>query len=270
MKTISLIFLVSFFTTTALASDYCAGNIIEKSQATIRLYDPQKTVLRQVVILPPTGGENKADRRLARELCQRGHLVKVVDYPQEEVTAADFEGHERVTKQILGIFSDFFSREKLPTTLVGASLGGIYASLIYSLALSDDPEWTNLRLVDTLVTTVAGGSLPDILATSTLPTVKKTREERLATGRFSNISEYRNYLDSLIFTDALKLLHTNKRVLFYGSTNDTVVPTKTQVTLSQALAGETYWIKGLGHSGTVAYVYYSKASEISFFIRKLP
>ncbi len=268
MKTLILILLS--MSTNLFAGDYCAGKIIEKNEATIRLYDPQKSVSRQIVILPPTGGENKADRRLAKALCQRGHLVKVVDYPQEVVTAPDFEGHERVTKDILKVFSDFFSREKYPTTIIGASLGGIYAGLIYSLAQGQDPAYEHLRLVDSLVATVAGGPLPSVLATSTQEAVMKTRNERLASGRFSNIEEYRSYLDGLIFTDTMKLLHTNKQVLFYGSTNDTVVPTKTQVTLSSALLGQTFWIKGLGHSGTVAYVYYSKASEISFFIRNLP
>ncbi len=248
----------------------CQGLVSEKSDVTVRLYEPKTPASRLVVILPPTGGENKADRKLAFTLCASGFLVKVVDYPQPVVEAPDFEGHERVTKLIMNVFSAFLAKETLPTTVVGASLGGIYAGLIYSLAIGNDPMWDNFNRIDSLVATVAGGPLPAVLATSSEKTVQRVRGERLATGRFSNLDEYRSYLDSLIFLDTMKLLNTNHQVLFFGSTNDVVVPTSTQKTLSEGLAGETYWINRLGHSGTVAFVYYRRGGMIARFLKNLP
>lgn len=245
----------------------CNGKVISKTDVTVRLYDPEKPTLRQVVILPPTGGENRADRKLAKSLCNKGHLVKVVDYPQPQVTAEDFEGHERVSRYTVTILDAFFLTETKPTTVVGASLGGIYANLLYSLSQNPESPWKNLSVVDSLVSTVAGGPLPQVLSYSSLDWIKKVRSLRFKTGKFSGIEDYQNFLDQIIFTDVIKLARTNGNVLFYGSTNDTVVPTATQRNLAEKLKGQTHWIKGLGHSRTVAYVYYFRDDEISRFIR---
>lgn len=247
----------------------CSGNVVSKNDVTVRLYAPKSPTLRQVVILPPTGGENRADRKLAKSLCKKGHQVKVVDYPQPEITAEDFDGHERVTKNIVTTLDGFFQNEIRPTTVVGASLGGIYATLLYSLSQNPESPWKNLSVIDSLVTTVAGGPLPQVLSYSSLDGVRTVRSQRFKTGRFSGIEDYQNFLDQIIFTDVIKLSRTNGNVLFYGSTNDTVVPTATQKNLAEKLKGETHWIKGLGHSKAVAYVYYFRDDQISRFMKKL-
>lgn len=262
-------FLFVFLFLPVLSWAACDGKVISKDVVTVRLYDPEKPTLRQAVILPPTGGENRADRKLAKSLCRKGHLVKVVDYPQPQVTAEDFEGHERVSKYTVTILNDFFANETKPTTIIGASLGGIYANLLYSLSQNPESPWKNLGVIDSLVSTVAGGPLPQVLSYSSLEWIKNVRSKRFKTGRFSGIDDYQSFLDQLIFTDVIKLARTNGNVLFYGCTNDTVVPTATQRNLAEKLKGQTYWIKGLGHSKTVAYVYYFRDDQISKFIKGL-
>ncbi len=244
----------------------CSGELSETGKVKIRLYSPRSSVTRQVVILPPTGGENRADRNLAKELCSRGHLVKVVDYPQFVIAPEDFDGHERATIETMNALSGFFENETLPTSIVGASLGGIYASLVHSLAIS--PEWKNFAVVDALVTVVAGGSLAEVLTYSTLDHVKKTREARLAGGTFRTLQDYQNFLDEHIANDLLKLARTGN-VLAFTSNKDSVVPTKTQLALAEAHGVKPIRVSRLGHSGTVAYVFYRKIGTIHQFLKDL-
>ncbi len=244
----------------------CSGDLSTIGKVTVRLYSPKAIPDRQVVILPPTGGENRADRNLAKELCSRGHLVKVVDYPQFVIAPEDFDGHESATINTMSALSDFFEKESKPTAIVGASLGGIYASLVHSLAVS--PEWKNFAVVDALVTTVAGGSLAEVLTYSTLDHVKKTREARLAGGTFRNLQDYQNFLDGHIATDLLKLARPGN-VLAFTSNKDSVVPTKTQLALAEAHGVKPMRVSRLGHSGTVAYVFYRKIGTIHQFLKNL-
>ncbi len=264
--------IISFFvflhTLSAFAlTPSCFGEISTRGEVKIRLYSPQSNVVRQVVILPPTGGENRADRNLARELCQRGHLVKVVDYPQFTIHPDDFDGHERATTNTLKALSGFFEKESTPTTVIGASLGGIYASLVHSLAKS--PKWESFSVVDSLVTTVAGGSLAEVLTYSQLDHVKKTRDGRLAGGRFRSLPEYQEFLAGFITTDLLKLAMPGGKVLAFISNKDKIVPTRTQVALAEAHGTKPVRISRLGHSGTVAYVYFRKVAQIHGFLTKL-
>jgi hypothetical protein len=268
MKIFILLILNLSITATA-GTGTCTGAKSISGEITVRLYDPHHEASRLVVILPPTGGENVADRNLAKSLCKKGQLVKVLDYPQPPITPEDYDGHERITRQIITAIDSFFAGETRPTTLIGASLGGIYASLLYSLALRDNSEWKNIRLVDSLVAIVAGGPLPVVLTQSEQKDLKQIREERLNTGAFMNLADYQRFMNERIFTDAIKLMATNGNVLFYGSTNDKIVPTKTQKTLSSKFGGKTHWIRGLGHVGTIGYVFYTKAEEIDEFIREL-
>ncbi len=244
----------------------CSGELSESGKVKIRLYSPRTPGIRQVVILPPTGGENRADRNLAKELCSRGHLVKVVDYPQFVIAPEDFDGHERATIDTMNALSGFFEKETAPTAIVGASLGGIYASLVHSLAVN--PEWKNFAVVDSLVTTVAGGSLAEVLTYSALDHVKKTRESRLAGGTFRTLQDYQNFLDDHIATDLLKLARPGN-VLAFTSNKDSIVPTKTQLALAEAHGVKPIRVSRLGHSGTVAYVYFRKIGIIHQFLKQL-
>lgn len=265
MKTILSLILFTFFS--AAIAGTCSGDISSIGKVKVRLYSPKDTGPRQIVVLPPTGGENRADRNLAKELCQRGHVVKVVDYPQFTIAPEDFDGHERATVNTLNALSGFFQNESKPTTIIGASLGGIYASLVHSLATSI--EWKSFAIVDSLVTTVAGGSLAEVLTYSQLDHVKKTREGRLSTGRFSTLEAYQNVLEQHISTDLLKLARPDARVLAFTSNKDLIVPTKTQLALARAHGVSPIRISRLGHSGTVAFVYFRKIGTINKFLKSL-
>lgn len=265
-RIMKFIILISLCLPTLTYAGICNGELSESGDVKVRLYSPTKPTPRQVVILPPTGGENRADRNLAKELCSRGHLVKVVDYPQYVIAPDDFNGHENATQNTVKNLSAFFANETTPTTIIGASLGGIYASLIFSLAQS--PEWKNFQQIDALVTTVAGGSLAEVLTYSTLDHVKKTRDARLAGGQFRNLQEYQAFLDGYIFMDLLKLARTGK-VLAFTSNKDSVVPTRTQLALAAAHGVKPIRISRLGHSGTVAWVYYRKVGIIHQFLKQL-
>lgn len=257
-----------FFTTTAFAT--CEGLKVDtKIMANISVYTPKNPTDRQVVLLPPTGGENVADKALAKALCKMGHLVKVVDYPQDEAVVDDYNCHERITNEVLQIFNQVFAGETKKTTILGSSLGGIYAGLVYDLALSNKPEWKNFSVIDSAVLTVAGGPLPTVLTYSTLTGVKTIRDARFATGMFKDLQEYEEYLDQRIFTDVVKLNRSNGKLLLFTSNNDKVVPTKTQLELARAYNVKPIVVKHLGHMGTIAFVYFTQAKKIHSFLKSI-
>lgn len=235
-----------------------------------KTYTPKgKESSGQVLVLPPTGGENFSDRRIARKLCRSGLLVHVLNYPQPSGMTLDLGIHERTTQLVLNSVEDFMLEYPQPTVIVGASLGGIYASVIYSLAIDKNPDYEAFFPVKGLVTAVAGGSLVDILMNSKIEGAVQQRQLRMSSGVYRDREDYRDQLERAIFTDPLKLARPSDSVLSYISLNDKKVPTKNQFQLARAHGAKIRTIRLLGHPSSVLYTYYSQGNEISYFIKKV-
>jgi hypothetical protein len=225
---------------------------------------------RQVIILPPTGGANFADRSLFDALCARGHQVTLLDYEQKSGISLDFGIHDRLSKEVLAVIDNQLANTQLPATLVGASLGGLYASMAFSYSRTQQKEFLHLKWIDKIVITVAGGPLADVLTFSEAEQVRQQRELRLNRLGIKSLQEYKSALEKNIFYDPLvwaqPMLRT--RVLMFNSSNDAVVPSKTQESLWEAWGKpEAEWLT-LGHEYSVGYVYLFYLDQMDRFLKK--
>ena len=240
------------------------------SDTSLKTYSPLRNMSTgQILLMPPTGGENFTDRKIAKKLCRRGLEVHVLNYPQPSGLTLDLNVHERITRMVLKSVSDFMMQHQKKTVLLGASLGGIYASLIYSLAMDANPDYPSFAPIKGLVTSVAGGPLADILVYSKIEEAIQQRRMRLGSGVYQNRADYREQLDRAILTDPLRLARKSDAVLSYISLNDEKVPTRTQFKLARAHGAKMRFIRVLGHPTSVLYTYFTQGDEIAYFAKKI-
>ena len=230
----------------------------------------KRKAVTQVLILPPTGGANVADRFLFKTLCQRGHQVTILDYEQKSGLTDDLGIHDRLSQDILHQINQFLRLKEMPTVLIGSSLGGLYASTAYAYALTDQTEFESLKWIRGIVLTAAGGSLAEILSTSNQEDVIKQRSLRFQNLQIEKRSHYLSMLNQNIFYDPMKwaspLVRSN--VLMFNSTNDKVVPSATQEKLWRAWGKPKVIRISKNHLLTIAKVYFFEANRIDHFLRK--
>jgi hypothetical protein len=158
----------------------------------------------------------------------------------------------------------------MPTVLIGASLGGLYASTAYSYSLTDQTEFESFKWIQGIVLVAAGGSLAEILSTSNQEDVIKQRTLRFQNLRIEKASYYLSMLNQNIFYDPMKwaspLVRSN--VLMFNSTNDQVVPSATQEKLWRAWGKPKVIRISKNHLLTIAKVYFFEANRIDQFLRK--
>jgi hypothetical protein len=230
----------------------------------------QTKAARQVIILPPTGGANAADRSLFKALCKRGHEVTLLDYAQPSGLTTDLEIHDRISREVLGEINRFLFENPKPTSLIGASLGGLYASMAYSYSLTKQTEFQSLKWIDSMVLTVAGGSLADVLSYSEQEGVLAQRELRFEKLNFESIEDYSAELERNIFYDPLKWATPAARanVLMFNSINDDVVPSFTQEALWQGWGEPEIERFSTNHPLSIARAYFLKVNRIDRFLNR--
>jgi len=235
--------------------------------------------LRQVVILPPTGGVNSADKALFKALCQRGHEVHILDYQQKSVLTSDLKIHDELSREVLGEINQFLKHTQKPTILVGASLGGLYASLAFGYSFEhleapsvEPPEFPDLLWIRAVVLTVAGGSLAEILAQSDLKPVREQRNLRFNELGLVDLNDYKGRLNSAITYDPMKWAKPSERnrVLMFISENDNVVPSQTQEKLWKAWGEPPVIRLSTNHQLSIGFVYFFLSERIDKFLRTLP
>ncbi|MCE3009756.1 MAG: hypothetical protein LW875_03995 [Proteobacteria bacterium] len=225
----------------------------------------------QIIILPPTGGANSADRSLFKALCRRGHEVRILDYSQKSGLTTDLSIHDRFSREVLTEIDRLLGRTEKSTVLIGASLGGLYTSMAFGYSLENQAEFPNLPWIKAIVLTVAGGQLSEILANSELKAVKEQRELRLRELSISGIQDYQLQLEKAISYDPLKWARPDKKnkVLMFNSNNDSVVPTSTQEKLWKAW-GEPQVVRlSTNHQFSIGRVYFFMEDRIDSFVKGL-
>lgn len=269
MKPLLLFVFVIYASTVAAGCKVPRQSQIDE-QTGLKTYTPKGKVSEgQVLVLPPTGGENFTDRKIAQKLCRRGLEVHVLNYPQPSGLTLDLGVHERTTQLVLGSVKEFMLQYPNPTVLVGASLGGIYASIIYSLGTQHADAHPAFAPVKGLVTAVAGGSLADILVASKIEGAIEQRRLRFASGAYRDRADYHARLEQAIETDSLRLARPSDAVLAYVSLNDEKVPTRTQFQLARAHGARVRTIRVLGHPTSVLYTYFTQGDEIAAFAKRI-
>jgi hypothetical protein len=214
------------------------------------------------VILPATGGENFLDRQLAQNLCELGVSAVIFDYRQGTTSLLDIQGHDRVALEFFNSFRQFLEIQAKPSVVVVASLGGLYASMSFGLHLPG---------IEGAILTVAGGSLGEILGTSTLDLLIQQRLARQEQYHLKSSVDYVDFMKGQIKYDPIKLADPlmSQRLFMLSSSRDSAVPTKTQEQLWQAWGGPRRVIRPLNHAFSIAYYYSFYAEEMADFIVSL-
>lgn len=223
----------------------------------------------QVVVLPPTGGINSADRSLARQLCNKGNTVRIFDYLQPTIEF-DLSVHDRAVATTLKDLDLLFDIFPYPTVLIGASLGGIYTSLAYG-ASTQNGLFRDLHRIQGVVTVVAGGPLGDVLANSSQEIARDQREQRMKTYNLKTITEYAQFLNSIITYDPIKwaLPSRASSVLMLTSSNDEFVSAEAQEALWKAWGQPQRKVYNVGHKLTIARAYFFYADHIAEHVDKV-
>jgi pimeloyl-ACP methyl ester carboxylesterase len=223
----------------------------------------------QVVVLPPTGGINSADRSLARQLCNKGNTVRIFDYQQFKAEF-DLSVHDRAVLTTLKDLDLLFDIFPYPTVLIGASLGGIYTSLAYG-ASTQNGIFRDLHRIQGMVTVVAGGPLGDVLANSKQEIAREQRDQRMKAYNLKSTAEYAEFLNSIITYDPLKWAQPNRAgsVLMLTSSDDDFVSPEAQEALWKAWGQPQRRVFNVGHKLTIAQAYFLYADYISNHVSKI-
>lgn len=155
--------------------------------------------------------------------------------------------------------SSYFDPTKVG--ILGSSLGGVTALQLAGV------ESHRLRAI---VTLVAGGNIPEILATSQQRRVKKLRRRRMENLSIESPEIYEELLRKTIRHDPLYFSHKvpKDKVLMIISNSDTAVPTANQRLLHQALGKPNSFEYSLGHIPTILYVAIMDFDKITSFLDK--
>ena len=238
---------------------------IRRSEARVIFdhYEPRAGAQAQVLILPPTGGENLIDRLYARNLCKRGLaavLVKTWSYDTE--TSLDLSVHDNGYKRALNAVRATLKFGPGRVGILGTSLGALYAA---TLLASEER-------IETGVMIVGGSPLSEILATSKIPGVTKQRDSRIEKLNLRDAEDYRILMDREIHQDASKFLPLarGKSALTVLALKDKIVPTSTQLNLWEELGRPARIDIKAGHLGAMisAYTWHRGTIE-NFLVREL-
>lgn len=266
--------LLAFFILVAASpSSACEAKPYSHPALDLAVYSPNKEThhrnnLPQALILPPTGGMNAADKSLAKSLCKRGIQTLILNYPQKSGFTTNLKIHDQLTTETLALVETTLEHFPQPTVIVGASLGGLYAQIALGQALSGYNP--NLQAIKGSVITVAGGSLAEVLASSKLDSVVEQKYLRMDHYGLLSSEDYVRLLTPQIKYDPLLWAQASQAplTLFFGSEEDTTVPTSAQRQLWEKLGRpQSRWLRS-SHATTIARVYFLHKNEIAEHILK--
>ena len=192
----------------------------------------------------------------------------MLDAGQPSGLTSDLGVYDRISREVLSEINRFLFENPKPTSIIGASLGGLYASMAYGYSLTDQTEFESLNWIDSMVLTVAGGSLADVLSYSEQEGVIEQRKLRFEELNFDSVEDYSAELEKNIFYDPLKWATPEARdhVLMFNSVNDDVVPSFTQEALWQAWGEPEIEYFSTNHPLSIARAYFLKVNRIDDFL----
>jgi dienelactone hydrolase len=209
-----------------------------------------------VIMIPPIGGMNMLDRRMAETFCssRMSALVLTDDFAYIEAQSAGSlrppEDHQetfyRVGAAVKGSMAMIAADNNLDYEKVGifgVSLGGVLGSFMMATQVDVAAGYF----------IVAGGDIPHILAVSQQTEVARIRRKRMQAEGLENQQAYEEYLRQHIFFDPLDLAITMmpETINMVVAQRDSSVPTPNQMSLYEAFGQpETRFINS-GHVDAV-------------------
>ncbi|MCB0378381.1 MAG: hypothetical protein KDD33_07805 [Bdellovibrionales bacterium] len=223
-----------------------------------RLYLPNPNRLGgdtvpMVVMLPPMGGINMLDRRMANTFCDEKIAAYIImnDFTGVQsgntppVDDHDKAFHRTISalKASLAFANDYEHTNGEKVGLFGVSLGGILGSF----------SMQTQAQVAAGFFIVAGGDVPSILADSDQEDVTRVRQERMQQEGFNSKAEYEAWLRLHLNYDPQDLAPSvpTETVQMVISRDDYHVPTARQVDLHGAFGEPQAYYFNSGHVGTV-------------------
>lgn len=253
-----IIFLIIVLSTAIQSANAAAVFCIPKASAAL-------SGLKQIALVPGTGGATFFDRKIQSMLCELGYKVALIDsdidYKNFDI---DFGVHDRYVNIFLGTLQTALQESPEPTAIIGSSLGGIFASIAFA-----KNEELFQGLLQSAIIISAGGSLAEVIEASELAQLKKLRNQRRQHYSDMNDAEITSKLKEAITLDPHELANGEKRksVLMYISQFDKVVPTVMQAALWNAWGQPEVRKIPLAHISTIAFVLLARIKEISSFIQ---
>lgn len=246
----------------------------------ITMYMPNRqkigdSTVPAVLMLPPTGGVNLLDRKMAKTFCSAKMSAIIIenDFANIESQAkgplldpADHElSYHRATAAVKAVMQFVADDEQLDQErvgLFGVSLGGILGAF----AMATQPEIAAGYLI------VAGGDVPNILAHSEQDEVSRIRRKRMKEQGFNTRDEYEIFLREHMVLDPMDLTLTMlpETLHMVISRRDDNVPTENQEALHLAFGEPEATYSNSGHVNTVinSLLFKGDRRRVSRFFKK--
>ncbi len=239
----------------------------------VKMYLPRGATLesahssRTVLLLPPTGGENRLDQAQANSLCSAGiRVALIVGWDRQLDTELSLAMHDKgVLRSLAAIHHvlDYLNPvSDQQMGILGTSIGAFSSAL----ALGYDPRLASGVLV------VGAGELADVIACSDEQGATQLREMRMKSFEFSSQLDYQSALRKQVTLDPIQFAgYTGpKKVLSVIAEEDLTVPTQYQERLAQALdAKQIIRIKGSHFSAIVRTTLFYSEEIKNFFLQNL-
>lgn len=209
-----------------------------------------------VLMLPPIGGENMLDRRMAETFCANSisAIILTDDFgyidAQSQGDLRPVEDHQETfyrvgaaVKGTLALISDDEQVNETKVGLFGVSLGGVLGAFMMGTQ----------EAISAGYFVVAGGDIPEILAVSQQSEVSRIRRKRMETEGLHTQEEYEDFLRQHILFDPLDMAKTMlpETIEMVVARRDTSVPTPNQEILHSAYGEPSAHYHNYGHSQTV-------------------
>ena len=187
---------------------------------------------RAVVILPPITGTTPLERGYAGAFCNENIQAVIIDTIQRDTPVGlSIKSYDQVALRKLAAIRHVIELLNAKHTKSIGILGTSAGALIASLALSVEPRIKSGVLI------AAGGDLAQIAVDSTEASQTKLREQRMRAFGYHTRAEYLRALKSQIVINNLDFVgFTGPKPTWMSIiVDDTVVPTRTQLALRNAL-----------------------------------
>lgn len=191
-------------------------------QVQVSQFQSSKAKGRSLLILPPTGGTNVLDLSYAKNLCENGFEVIILEHwTEDDEYSLELEIHQRFYARAQKAISIVLAHIKTPFVgVLGTSVGAIHSAIAMG---------TQER-IDAAFVIVGGAPVANVIAYSDQEILVEARKKRFEVYKFNDNQEYAKELDQILSLDPGKL-PTHYRNKFLGmviSKEDTTVPVGTQ------------------------------------------
>ena len=197
-------------------------------QVKVTKYSGETSVLKTLIILPPTGGTNAIDRSYARGFCEKGYDVYILnEWSNMNEKNIDLGLHQRLYAGAQKAITLALNDIKTPYVgLIGTSVGALHGAV--AAGYQDK--------INSVFIITGGATIPEVIINSDQPAMIELKKARYTKYNFKNDDEYREALDRAFqFEPTTMTKHKTKALGMSIANEDTTVPVKNQKKL------EAFW-----------------------------